>query len=234
MLFRNQKKILTGRFFLFTLDNKVLFMNDVSRSLNTLQDIKQMMEQSSRFISLSGFSGMAAGVCALIGAWYANTILPANLETLSSSSDKISIFEILESPFLKAAVVTFVSAFIFAFLFTYMRSKKNGTPVWSATSKRLLLNVSVPMIVGAIFLIKLVQNGNYGLVAPGCLIFYGLALINAGKYTLGEIRYLGFAEVVTGLVSLFVVGYGLYFWAFGFGFLHIFYGSLMWWKYERN
>lgn len=193
-----------------------------------------MMERSSRFISLSGFSGIAAGVCALIGAWYANTILPASLETLSSPSQKITVSEVLESPFFRIAIITFIAAFVLAFLFTYIRSKKNGTPVWSTASKRLLFNVSVPMIVGAFFLFKLILSGNYGFVAPGCLIFYGLALINAGKYTLSEIRYLGFAEVITGLLNLFVIGYGLYFWAFGFGLLHIFYGSLMWWKYERN
>ena len=77
-------------------------------------------------------------------------------------------------------------------------------------------------------------NGEFELVAPGCLIFYGLALVNGSKYTLGEIRYLGYGMLALGIMNLFYVAYGLYFWAMGFGILHIAYGITMWMKYERN
>ena len=72
----------------------------------------------------------------------------------------------------------------------------------------------------------------YDVIAGGSLIVYGLALINGSKYTLGEIRYLGYAELITGIISLWLPEYGLYFWAFGFGLLHIIYGFTMWWKYD--
>lgn len=97
-----------------------------------------------------------------------------------------------------------------------------------------MFNVSVPLIVGGIFLFKLMHFGTFGLIAPGCLIFYGLALINASKYTLVEVKYLGYSELVLGLISLLFEGCGLYFWAAGFGLLHIVYGIYMWQKYERN
>lgn len=90
------------------------------------------------------------------------------------------------------------------------------------------------MVVGGIFLLKLIDSENYGLVAPGCLIFYGLGLLNASKYTLVEIRYLGYAQILLGIISLQMVGDGLLFWALGFGVLHIVYGAFMWWKYERS
>ncbi len=51
------------------------FMDDKTAGLETLKDIKQMMERSSRFISLSGLSGIAAGICALVGAWLAYTVI---------------------------------------------------------------------------------------------------------------------------------------------------------------
>ena len=73
----------------------------------------------------------------------------------------------------------------------------------------------------------------FGLVAPTTLLFYGLALYNAGKYTLDEIRYLGVSEIILGLLGCIFIGYGLMFWALGFGVLHIVYGFMMWWKYER-
>jgi hypothetical protein len=95
-------------------------------------------------------------------------------------------------------------------------------------------NVAVPLIAGAVFLYAMVRLKQYELVAPGCLVFYGLALVNASKYTLQEIRYLGYCEIVLGLVNCFFIGYGLQFWAIGFGLLHIVYGSIMWWRYERK
>ncbi|HEX6914466.1 MAG TPA: hypothetical protein VF145_04465, partial [Chitinophagaceae bacterium] len=126
-----------------------------------------------------------------------------------------------------------IAALAAAFIFTWLRSRKTGTPIWGTTARRLIVNVSVPMLVGGIFLWQLIQHGVFGLIAPGCLIFYGLALVNASKYTLGEIRYLGYCEILLGLISLWLPGYGIHFWALGFGVLHIVYGIVMWWKYEK-
>ena len=97
-----------------------------------------------------------------------------------------------------------------------------------------MVAVAIPMLAGAIYLWQLMEAGSFGLIAPGSLIFYGLALINASKYTLGEIKYLGYFQLLLGLVNCTMPGYGLYFWAMGFGVLHILYGIIMWYKYERN
>ena len=194
-----------------------------------------MMERSGRFISLSGLSGIAAGICALVGAWFAEQEIhcwvkgncPLN-GLLDTGGTKLlnNLFWI--------ATLTFIAAFISAFFFTYLRSKKNNVSMWGPATMRLLWNTAIPIIVGGIFLIKMMQFGDFGLVAPGCLIFYGLALVNASKYTLGEIRYLGYGQLALGIMNLCYIGYGLYFWAMGFGILHIIYGITMWWKYERN
>jgi hypothetical protein len=90
------------------------------------------------------------------------------------------------------------------------------------------------MIVGGLFIWRITDLGAYGLIAPACLLFYGLALINGSKYTLSEVRYLGYLQLVLGIINLWAMGYGLYFWAAGFGVLHILYGIVMWNKYERN
>jgi hypothetical protein len=216
-------------------------MNYPDQQLETLKDIKNMMEKSSRFISLSGLSGIAAGICALAGAWFAHgiihrssgstTIRMNNYETPIPFAD---IKAYMGTSLFRIAILTFVAAFILAFLFTYLRSKKNHTPIWGSTSKRLMINVAIPMLAGGVYLLKLMENGTFGLIAPGCLIFYGLALINASKFTLNEIKYLGYAQIILGIINLWFIGYGLYFWATGFGLLHIFYGAMMWWKYERN
>lgn len=217
-------------------------MNSNNAHLDTLKDIKEMMERSSRFISLSGFSGIAAGLSALVGAWFAYTTIQeqtnAGISIRSAYTvlepETIDITTILSSKLVIIAITTFVVAFISSFFFTYLRSKKTNTPIWGKTAQRLLVNVMIPMLVGGLFILKLIEFGNYGLIAPACLIFYGLALVNASKFTLVEIRFLGYAQLVLGIINLWFIGKGLYFWAIGFGILHIIYGILMWNKYERN
>ncbi len=209
-----------------------------------LQHIKQMMERSSRFISLSGLSGITAGTCALVGAYFARNIIISSKDTElidlndkfydTSSYGKISIVDFMGNKLFHIAIITFVAAFCLSFIFTYLRSKKTNTQLWGTTSRRLAFNVMIPMVVGGIYLFKLIQNGEYGVIAPGCLIFYGLSLINAAKYTLGEVKYLGYLQLILGVINLWFIGYGLYFWAIGFGVLHIIYGIFMWNKYERN
>lgn len=220
------------------------FMTEQDHPLKTLNEIKQMMERSSRFISLSGLSGVSAGICALVGAWFANNIISGNITGrlgggVSDYSDikrdgGLTVREYMGHPLMRIAIYTFIAAFILAFAFTYIRSRKKNVPIWGATSRRLLINVSIPLVVGGLYLLKLMEAGTYGLIAPGCLIFYGLALVNASKYTFVEIKYLGYCNLLLGLVNLLYTGYGIYFWAMGFGVLHIIYGATMWWRYERN
>ena len=215
-------------------------MSNQQQSLEDLQHIKKMMERSSRFISLSGLSGISAGFCAIIGAWVAHPyvfgqkdfIINNDLAVAQAVTNDYSI--ILNTYLFWIATTTFIAAFLSAFFFTWLKSKKDGTPLWGNTAKRLMINVSIPLLVGGIFLFRMLHYGTFGLVAPGCLIFYGLALINASKYTLDEIRYLGYIQILLAVINLWFVGYGLYFWTMGFGVMHIAYGVYMWIKYERK
>ncbi len=220
-------------------------MTEEKQLSDTLQDIKQMMERSSRFISLSGLSGIAAGICALIGAWFAQGVIANNPNYSSDYNARglqtspldfkqdISIRDFMGDRLFWIGLATFAAALVTAFFFTYLRSRKTNIPIWGATARKLTWNVGVPMLTGAIFLWKMIETGVYGLIAPGCLIFYGLALVNASKFTLNEIKYLGYGQLVTGILNLWFIGQGLWFWAFGFGILHIAYGAIMWWKYEK-
>jgi hypothetical protein len=239
-VYKKIKKNLEKRFLPRYFEFQSAFMTDTNHHLDTLQDIKQMMERSSRFISLSGLSGIAAGTCALVGAWFANNVIEksrypvASIRIMTRSEDEsISIEDWMGNTLVQIAAITFVAALIVAFLFTYLRSKKTNTPVWGSQARRLMINVMIPMVVGGVFLFALIQDGAYGLIAPGCLIFYGLAVLNASKYTLPETRYLGYGEMLLGIINLWFTGYGIYFWALGFGLLHIIYGTIMWLRYER-
>ena len=215
-------------------------MIEQRQPLEDLRHIKQMMERSSRFISLSGLSGIAAGVCALIGAWLAFDYVTGKKDMLINADAAFAAVNthdytiILNTWLFWIAAGTFAAALLSAFIFTWLKSVQQGTPLWGKTAKRLLINVSIPLVAGGIYLFRLIHFGTFGLIAPGCLIFYGLALVNASKYTLDEIRYLGYLQILLGLVNLGFVGAGIYFWAVGFGVLHIVYGAYMWWKYEKQ
>lgn len=209
--------------------------NHAEDSLNDLKDIRRIMDRSTRFISLSGLSGIAAGICALIGLWFASRILNdlTISESFSYNFKKNTTESLAITNLLIIAIVTFIAAFLSAFYLTYLKSKKSNLPIWDRSSRRLLVNMFVPLITGGLFIIGLISYNELQFIAPSCLIFYGLALVNASHYTLSEVRYLGYCEILLGLLNFLFLQNGLYFLVLGFGMLHIFYGAYMWWKYEK-
>ena len=209
--------------------------NQPTDSLQDIKDIRRIMERSSRFISLSGLSGIAAGVCALAGTFFAYRMLedyygPYNSRGIFSGDE----FSRLKIKLFLLALGTFLLAFTLSFYLTWRKAKKMGQPIWDLTSRRLAWNMIVPLITGGAFVLAMLRYDIWLFVSPACLIFYGLALVNASKYTFTDIRYLGYCEIILGLVNMLMPGYGLWFWAVGFGVLHIVYGISMWWKYERD
>lgn len=213
-------------------------MNE-QQHLDTLSDIKRIMERSTRFMSLSGLGGIGAGISALAGAWVARNILG----TYSASSGKSGYEALTRSGngpendllvrlFLLALAVLAV-ALASGFYFTWRKARQQGLPVWDTSARKVFINLAIPLVAGGLFILGLLYNHLPGLVAPACLVFYGLGLVNASKYTVTDIRYLGLAEILLGVIGLFWLYNGLVFWALGFGALHIIYGALMWWKYER-
>lgn len=206
-------------------------MDTENASLQELRHIKQMMERSARFSTLSGFSGIAAGLCSLLGAWLAYNYMRSLSEDSYSRTfvtDK-SVMHIL-----LIAIGTFAAAAVSAYLFIYMRCRRLKIPVFSLSARRVVYNMTIPIVIGALFILRLITQGDFEMLAPASLLFYGLALINASKYTLNEVRQLGFAELAIGLINLLFLGYGVIFWAVGFGIMHIIWGALIWWRYERK
>ncbi|MBN9284195.1 MULTISPECIES: hypothetical protein [unclassified Flavobacterium] len=201
---------------------------EANNYLQDLKDIKDLMNKSSQFISLSGLSGILAGVYALIGAWIANALIENNTRLY------ITLESVLFKQILLIAGCVLAASLITAYLLTVNKAKKMGEKVWNASSKRLLINFAIPLVTGGIFALLLLKNGYYGLVAPIMLLFYGMACLNASKYTLRDVRYLGLTEIILGLFAVEFSGYGLYFWVLGFGVCHILYGTVMYYKYDRK
>lgn len=196
-----------------------------------LESIRHLMERSVKFISLSGLSGILSGVYALIGAALAYNQIYSG-EVARTVTYYQGNFPVVRNLF-AIALVVLVASLITGWWFSFRKAKKLKTKIWNETSRRLLINLAIPLIVGGIFTLVLVYHGHYNVVAASVLIFYGLALINASSNLFEEIRYLGYCELVAGLIAGVLPGYGLYFWAVGFGLLHILYGGMMYRKYDR-
>lgn len=211
--------------------------------LEHLSQIRNLMEKSSRFLSLSGLSGIFAGVYALLGAY----LVYSDFNIISSDTASVSYSEFIktansgtdsvilkiQSLFIIGAIVLILSL-VTGYIFTRRKAKKQNLNVWDSSTKRMIFSLSIPLISGGIFCLILIKHNAVGLVAPATLIFYGLALLNASKYTFNDIKYLGVLEIVLGLVSAYYIGRGLLFWAVGFGILHIVYGAVMYFKYDQN
>lgn len=210
-------------------------MSEQDQHLAALQDIRQMMQRSSRFISLSGLSGIAAGLSALLGAWVAHRFINDYYHSYNFNGEYTGArFQQLKLHLFLLSGAVLGVALLSAFYFTWRKIKEDRTTLWNHTSKQLTINMMIPLIAGGLFLLTMLQHNEWRYIAAGSLIFYGLALVNGSKYTLSDIRYLGISEIILGLIATQFIGQGLYFWAFGFGVLHIIYGFIMWWKNERK
>ncbi len=200
--------------------------------LKDISEIKDIMNRSTRFMSLSGISGILAGVYALIGGFIAYKLLLDYGRSMYGSS--VLPLSILELILIGIAIVVAFLSILTAYLFTKRKAKKNNEKIWTTASKQLMSSFLVPMFIGGLFTLLLIYRGYYGLIAPITLIFYGLALINASKYTLSLVKYLGLFEVVLGLLAMLFFGNGLLFWILGFGVLHILYGTLIYFKFDKT
>lgn len=201
-----------------------------NKYLEDLREIRQMMRKSTLFLSLSGLSGVLAGVYALMGA--------AGVYVLLQHHYNYYPYVYIESKTFKAiiaiALAVLVASILTAYLFSVRKAKRNGETLVTPTAKRALYNFIIPLLTGGLLSVLLIKNEYYGLLASMTLIFYGLACVNVSKYTFGDVHYLGITEIILGLLAVYFPGYGLLFWTLGFGVCHILYGGIMHFKYERK
>jgi hypothetical protein len=225
-------------------------MNDTRQHLEHLAEMRSLMERSTRFLSLSGLSGVWAGFCALAGVFAVYQYLEispfgyqssdvyysvrANEEYYNKAIRTIKWGMDYRSVFVLIATLVLAAALAGGVFFTTRKARIRGERVWDASSKRLLWAMAIPLLTGGLLGLALLYRGYVGFLAPSTLIFYGLALVNGSKFTLRDVEQLGMLEIALGLLGTFYPGYGLGLWALGFGFLHIFYGAWMYWKYERG
>lgn len=208
-------------------------MKEEQDYIRDIADIRSMMERSSKFVSLSGWAGIMAGIYALSGAYIAWKFLGFNPdEIVYKAVNPGNLSDSLLNVILLAILILIMATSTAIFL-SYKKAAKRSEKLWNPTAKRLLINMAVPLIAGGLLILILISKGVFGLIAPFTLLFYGLALYNVGKFTYEVVKILGLAEIILGLIGSYFVEYGLLFWALGFGVIHIIYGIYIHYRYEK-
>lgn len=213
-------------------------MKSTQEQLDAIQDMRNMMERSSRFLSLSGLSGVAIGIFALMGV----TVLYLKLDLHPLESGFRAILETTSPTFsnelfqfiILDALIVLVGSLLAGTIMSINRSKKLNLPAWDSAAKRLLTNLMIPLVAGGLLCLIFIQKGQLEMLAPLTLLFYGLALVNASKYTVDEIRNLGILQIILGLLAAWQTDFGLLCWAIGFGILHIGYGLFIHTKHQKQ
>lgn len=207
-------------------------MKEIREYEKDLASIRNVMDRSSKFISLSGLSGILAGLYALAGvtAFYYMVIYP-------ESPFQYRIYPFADYNTLRrlmlVAIAVLAASVATAWWLSWKKAHKSGLRLWNPASRMIVINMAVPLVSGGILIVIMLFTGHFTLAAPGCLIFYGIALIQASPNTFEEVRYLGFCQIGLGLISAVFPGYGMIFWAIGFGLLHILYGAIMYNRYDK-
>lgn len=207
-------------------------MKQVREYEQDIASIRTMMERSAKFISLSGLSGVLAGIYALGGTVAAYYVAHYPVSPFQSRIETIQTRESLLNLILIACAVL-IASIATGLLLSSKKAKKHGLKLWNSASKQLVTNMLIPLVSGGIFILIILYTGHFGLAAPACLVFYGIALIQGSSNTVDEVRYLGFSEIILGLIAAMIPGFGLLFWGIGFGILHIVYGAIMYNKYDK-
>ncbi len=195
--------------------------------MQDLKEIRAIMERSTKFLSLSGISGVMAGLYALVGAYFIFEIFDNQEALILGIPSREQIWNLLLT-----GIIVLVLAIATAVILSIHKARKRGEKVWNPAAKRMLVNMAVPLLTGGILALILLAKGLVMLLAPVTLIFYGLALYNAGKFTYSDVKYFGFIQLVLGLMAVYFTQYSLFFWAAGFGVMHIIYGIYVNYKYE--
>lgn len=197
-----------------------------TKAIEDLQQIKAIMERSTKFLSLSGWSGIWVGICGLLAS---GILYNWKMDFNYTEDSNYNAFNLLA-----LALITLVVALAGGLYFTIQKTKKQGATFFNKVTKRLLLRFSFPLVIGGILCIIFYTKFLLPLTLPSTILFYGLALYAIQEDTVKEIKTMALLEILLGLLAFYFVDYSLLFWALGFGVIHMLYGIILWNKYDKE
>ena len=118
-----------------------------TKAIEDLQQIKSIMERSTKFLSLSGWSGIWVGICGLAAS--------AILYTWQSNTSAAQVLSYNAVNLILLALITLGVALGGGLYFTIQKTRKQGIPFLTNVTKRLLLRFLFPLVLGGILCIVL-------------------------------------------------------------------------------
>lgn len=218
-------------------------MNQELSPLESIQEIKSYMQKSTRFLSLSGWSGIWVGSCGIISGLFAmylindSDINPLNYHYYGAGYQTESFYslkEVLRFKLLLVEIITFVVALAGGFFFSVKKARKDGVIFLNHVFRRMAINFSIPLVTGGFVCLAFMRYNMLIFIAPTTLVFYGISLLMIARDTLDEVKKLAIFEILLGILSFYFLRYNMIIWIFGFGVLHIVYGIIMRNKYDRK
>src|SRR5687767_590303 len=107
--------------------------------IRDITEIRSMMERSSKFLSLSGWAGIMAGIYALAGAYVAYAVFHFNPDQIFASGNATTGNPTsLSADVILLAVTVFVLALATAVYLSNKNAAARGEKIWNASSRQLL------------------------------------------------------------------------------------------------
>ena len=175
-------------------------------ALEHLQVIRETMERSSAFTAVPGWGFCIMGVTALIAT-------PIALRQ-SSSEGWLAVW-LAEA--LLAATIALVTM--------HYKATRLSTPMLSIPGRRLFIGLLPALVAGGLLTVALMWSGPVRLIPGVWLVLYGVAVMQAGAFSVRAVPAMGAAFVLLGAIALPLS----WLWAnlmlaAGFGLLHIGFG----------
>ncbi|HEY4539305.1 MAG TPA: hypothetical protein VIG94_04750 [Faecalibacter sp.] len=202
-------------------------MNEIN-PFEQLEEIKSMMQKTTKFSSINGWSGIWVGIIGLVASYLVySIILESSFQWHGLAPD-----ESRDAKLAFMLIITLIVACSGGVYFIAKKSKRNGESFINSVTKRILIRFLTILGIGGLVCGLLYYHLSFVYVAPSTLLFYGLALLYIERDTIKELKYLAFVEIILGLLAFYFIYNGLLFWTIGFGIVHLFFGVFLVNKYK--
>lgn len=176
------------------------------RAMDNLRFIRETMERASSFTAVPGRGQVGIGLTALLAALVA--------------SQQESPVAWLSVWFVELSVSLVIAAWTM-----YKKARAAATPLLSSPGRKLVINFSPPMLVGALLTVVFYQANLTNLLPGLWLLLYGAGVVTGGAFSVRPVPVMGVCFMFVGAGALFCPpAWGDWFMAAGFGLLHIIFG----------
>ena len=176
------------------------------RAMDNLRFIRETMERATAFTAVPGWGQVVIGATALLAALVASQ-------------------QAAREAWLAVWMVEALASLAVAGWAMHRKARAASTPLLSQPGRKLVINFSPPMFVGALLTAFFWRAGLDGHLPGLWLLLYGTGVVTGGAFSVRPVPVMGLCFMALGAGALFCPpAWGDHFMAAGFGGLHIVFG----------